>query len=66
MVHEGLRHLRGLKVLKEIRDHLDLRAIRALKDPRKILVNPSQLLYCVTSGIYGGKRNLYSLISVRC
>ena len=43
MVHKGLRDLRVLKVLKEIRDHLDLKAIRALKDPRAILVNPSQL-----------------------
>ena len=33
-----------LKVLKEIRGLLDLKAIRALKDPRAILVNPSQLL----------------------
>ena len=31
-------------MLKEIRDLLDLKAIRDLKDPRAILVNPSQLL----------------------
>ena len=35
---------RGLEVLREIRGLLDLGAIRALRDPRVILVNPSQLL----------------------
>ena len=34
----------GPQVLREIRGLLDLGAIRALKDPRVILVNPSQLL----------------------
>ena len=36
--------LKETKVLKEIRGLLDLKAIGALKDPRVILVNPSQLL----------------------
>ena len=43
----GLRDPKDLKeteVVKEIRGLLDLKAIRALKDPRVILVNPSQLL----------------------
>ena len=44
MVRLGPRDHRGLKVLREIRGLLDLVAIRALKDPRAILVNPSQLL----------------------
>ena len=44
MVRLGPRDRRGLKVLREIRGLLDLGAIRALKDPRVILVNPSQLL----------------------
>jgi len=47
MVRLGLRDHRAQKVFREIRDLLDLRAIRALKDPRAILVNPSQpLLLC--------------------
>ena len=44
MVRLGPRDHRGLKVLREIRGLLDLGAIRAHKDPRVILVNPSQLL----------------------
>ena len=44
MVRLGPRDHRGLKVLREIRGLLDLEAIRAHKDPRAILVNPSQLL----------------------
>ena len=44
MVRLGPRDHRDLKVLREIRDLLDRGAIRALKDPRVILVNPSQLL----------------------
>ena len=38
------KDLKEKMVLKEIRGPLDLKAIRALKDPRAILVNPSQLL----------------------
>ena len=44
MVRLGPRGHRGLKVLREIRAPLDLGAIRALKDPGVILVNPSLLL----------------------
>ena len=44
MVRLGPGDHRGLKVLREIRGLLDLGAIRALKDPKVILVNPSQLL----------------------
>ena len=44
MVRLGPRNHRALKVLREIRGPLDLGATRALKDPRAILVNPSQLL----------------------
>ena len=44
MVHPGLGVHKDLKVTKEIRDPLDLQVIRALKDPRVILVNLSQLL----------------------
>jgi len=44
MVRLGLRDHRAQKVFREIRDLLVLRAIRALKDPRAILVNPSQPL----------------------
>ena len=41
------KDLKETKVLKEIRDHLGLKAIKALKGPREILVNPSQpLLLC--------------------
>ena len=47
MVRLVLRGHRAQKVFREIRDLLDLRVIRALKDPRAILVNPSQpLLLC--------------------
>ena len=38
------KDLKETKLLKEIRGLLDLKAIRALRDPRAILVNPSQLL----------------------
>ena len=38
------KDLKETKLLKEIRGLLDLNAIRALRDPRAILVNPSQLL----------------------
>ena len=44
MVRLGPRDPRGLKVLRELRGPLDLGAIRAVKDPMVILVNPSQLL----------------------
>jgi len=44
MVRLGLRDHRAQKVFREIRDLLGLRVIRALKDPRAILVNPSQPL----------------------
>ena len=44
MVHPGLKgQQRDLKVLREIKDLQDRKVIRALKDPRVILVNPSQL-----------------------
>jgi len=47
MVHPGLRGHKDQKVFREIRDLLDLKEIRALKDPRVILVNLSQpLLLC--------------------
>ena len=38
------KDLKETKLLEEIRGLLDLKAIRALRDPRAILVNPSQLL----------------------
>ena len=38
------KDLKETKLLKEIRGILDLKTIRALRDPRAILVNPSQLL----------------------
>ena len=38
------KDLKETKLLKEIRGLLDRKAIRALRDPRAILVNPSQLL----------------------
>ena len=41
------KDLKETKVLKEIRGLLVLKAIKALQDPRTILVNPSQhLLLC--------------------
>ena len=41
------KDLKETKVVKEIRGLLDLKAIRALRDPRAILVNQSQpLLLC--------------------
>ena len=40
----GPRDHKDREVLKEIRGLLDQMAIRALKDPRAILVNSSQLL----------------------
>ena len=41
------KDLKERKVLKEIRGLLDLKAIKALRDPRAIRVNPSQpLLLC--------------------
>ena len=47
MVRLGLRGHRAQKVFREIGDLLDIRVVRALKDPRAILVNPSQpLLLC--------------------
>ena len=42
--HAGPKDLKETKVHKEIRDHLGLKAKRALMDPREIPVNPSQLL----------------------
>ena len=42
------KDLKETKVFKEIRGLLDLKAIKALRDPRAILVNPSQpLLLCL-------------------
>ena len=44
MDQPGPRDHRDQEELEEMKGHLDLKAIRALKDPRAILVNPSQLL----------------------
>ena len=38
------KDLKETKLLKEIRGLLDLKAIRVLRDPRAMLMNPSQLL----------------------
>ena len=44
MDQPGPRDHRDQEELEEIKGRLDLKAMRALKDPRAMLVNPSQLL----------------------
>ena len=70
MVRLGPRDHRELKAHKEFWNLPVPKATncKVLKDPRAILVNPSQLLlfYCVTYDVHSGKSNWYSLIAVRC
>ena len=47
MAHLGLRDYKDLRVPLEIRDLQDLKAMKVLRDPRVIVVNPLQrLLLC--------------------
>ena len=47
MAHLGLRDHKDLRVLLEIRDLQDLKAMKVLRDPRVVVVNPLQrLLLC--------------------
>ena len=60
------KDLKETKLLKEIKGLLDLKAIRVFRDPRAILVNPSQLLNSIVSppSVHGGTRNWYCFIAM--